>query len=111
MCGSGNGGYVPPQGSKFDCETSQITTTVSSIDLDVLRKLSVGNVLGLEISENKTLILLDGDGEILGCILHLNTIDLIECIENGNEYKAEIISISGPACKVLIQSKINSFAF
>lgn len=103
MSGTGGGGYVPPQRTVFDCETSRITTNVSSIDIAVLNKHKAGDILNVEIGKNETLVLVDGDGEILGSILHSNTSDIFDCIKNGNEYEAEIINISSPACKVLIK--------
>jgi hypothetical protein len=105
MSGSGGGGYIPSQRTVFICESSIINTNVSSIDLDVLNKHFVGDVLDVKIGESGSLILEDGDGEILGAILHINTTDIINCIKNGYKYKAEVISISGPACKVQIKSK------
>ncbi len=102
MSGSGGGGYVPPQRNEFDCETSVILTNVSSINLTVLAKHTVGTVLEVVIGENGEVLLEDGDGEILGAILHSNTPDLIDCIENGVEYQAEIQRIDTPTCTVKI---------
>ncbi|OOG75445.1 hypothetical protein [Flavobacterium sp. A45] len=103
MSGSGGGEYVPPQRAKFDCETSQIITILSSIDLVVLKKLSVENILEIEIGKNEALIVLNADGEIIGSIVHPSTADIIECIKIGNHYEAEIIEINYPACKVKIK--------
>lgn len=105
MSGSGGGGYTPPQRTEFDCKTGIIRTTISSVNIAVLNKHNTSDILDVELSDNKTLILVDGDGEILGSILHLNTLDIIKCIENGNEYEAEIISITYPACTVIIKRK------
>jgi hypothetical protein len=105
MGGSGGGGYVPPQRSLFDCETGIITVNVSSINVTVLDKHDVGDLLGVEIGSNDALILEDGDGEILGAILHLNTSDIIACINGGAEYEAKILDIKSPACKVQIKTR------
>jgi hypothetical protein len=105
MSGSGGGGYIPPQRNRFDCDTSIIVTYVSSIDIIVLAKHTVGIILEVELGENGEVILEDGDGERLGAILHANTPDLIECIANGAEYEAEILSINTPVCKVKISRK------
>lgn len=104
MSGSGGGGYVPPQRAKFDCENGQIITNISSIDFVVLKKLSVGTKLNVEISANESLILIDADGELLGSIIHPSTADIIECIKKGNIYNAEIIEINFPACKIKVKS-------
>lgn len=104
MSGSGGGGYVPPQRTKFDCETSQIDTLLSSIDLAVLKKLKVKDDLDVEIGDNGALIVISGDGELVGSVVHINTSDIIECVNQGYTYKATIIEINFPACKVRIKS-------
>ena len=104
MSGSGGGGYEPPQRTKFDCYTSIINTTVSSLDVKILEKRKAGDILKVVLGRNESLLLEDGDGEILGAILHLNTPDIIDCIKNGASYKAEIININSPACRVKIST-------
>lgn len=105
MSGSGGGSYVPPQRTNFDCETSQIKNTVSSINLEVLKKHDIGSILDVDLNGDDILILEDGDGEVLGSILHLNTEDLIECIKRGHEYEAKIIQKTSMTCVVLIKRK------
>lgn len=104
MSGSGSG-YVPTQSTEFNCDSTIITTTVSSIDVVVLTKHKVGDVLEIVISDKESLILEDGDGEILGSIVHINTYDIIKCIKKGATYDAEIIHINFPACRVRIKRK------
>ena len=103
MSGSGGGGYVPPQSVKFDCESGIINTAVSSVDLTVLETQRVGDTLSIELSEIETVILVNGNGETLGSIAHRSTIELIDCIKNGNEYQATITSINTPACNIRIE--------
>lgn len=105
MSGSRGGGYAPPKRVEFNCDTSVITTTVSSIDIEVLKKHRFGDILDVVLTGKEILILEDGDGEILGSILHENTIDIIECIKRGASYEAEIKKISSPACHVQIRRK------
>lgn len=105
MSGSGGGGYIPPQRNKFDCETSIIVTSVSSINIVVLSKHTVGIFLEVVLGVNREVLLEDGDGEILGAILHSNTPDLIDCISNGADYEAEIQIINTPTCIVKITRK------
>ena len=102
MSGSGGGIYMPPQRNDFDCETSIIISKVSSIDIVVLEKHTDGDVLHVVIGDKGQVLLEDKDGEILGAILHSNTSDLIECIENGSEYVAEIRNIDSQVCTVKI---------
>ncbi|WP_394773526.1 hypothetical protein [Flavobacterium sp.] len=105
MSGSGGGGYLPPQRTKFDCDTSIIITNVSSLNIIVLEKRKIGDILQVLLGKNEALLLEDGDGELLGAILHLNTPDIIECIKKGAIYEAEIININSPLCRVQIRKK------
>lgn len=105
MSGSNGGGYIPPQRTYFDCETSVIKTNVSTINLEVLAKHNPGDMLEVTIGKNEALVLEDGNGEILGAILHLNTPDIITCIKQGVSYIAKIIKINTPACLVEIKRK------
>lgn|SRR5690606_5903233 len=105
MSGSGGGGYIPPQRNEFDCETGIIITNVSSINLVVLAKHTVGVILEVILGGNGEVLLEDGDGERLGAILHANTPDLIDCISDGASYEAEILSINTPVCRVRITRK------
>lgn len=105
MSGSGGGGYVPPQGTKFDCDTSIITTNVSSVNITILMKHRVGNILDVILGPRDSLLLEDGDGEILGAILHLNTSEIVDCIKNEALYEAEILTINSPICRVQIRRK------
>lgn len=102
MSGSSGGGYIPPQRTAFDCETGVIMVNVSSVDLNVLSKCKVRDILNVDINEKGTLVVNDGNGEILGAILHPNTQDIIDCIQNGNTYNAEVVVINFPACKIKI---------
>lgn len=104
MSGSGGGGYVPPQRAKFDCENGQIITTLSSADLEVLKKLALGTILEVEIGASESLVVINADGEIAGSIVHPSTADIIECIQKGNVYEAEVVEINYPAYKIKIKS-------
>ncbi len=104
MCGSGGGGYIPPQSTKFDCKNGQITITLSSVDLIVLRNLLLGTILEVEIGANGSLVVINADGEIVGSIIHPNTADIIDCINNGNHYNGEVVEIDFPACRIKIKS-------
>lgn len=102
MSGSGGSAYVAPQRASFDCDKSVIITDVSSVDIDVLNRSSIGNILAVILNEDDILQLEDSNGEVLGVVLHRNTADIIECIKNGADYQAEITLINTPSCKVKI---------
>ncbi|MCY1661645.1 hypothetical protein [Chryseobacterium sp. SL1] len=102
MSGSNNGPYVPPERSKFDCKTSQIRTNIASIDLLVLAKLRIGEILEIQVVDRKVLVY-NANGEFVGVVVHPNTLDLIKCIEAGNNYNATVIGIQAPQCTILIK--------
>ena len=102
MSGSGGGGYIPPKSTKFDCEGGILAITVSSVDIAVLNKHKIADVLNVLLSVTDTVILEDGNGEILGSVVHINTAELIQCIKDGNNYEAKITSINSPTCHIKI---------
>lgn len=101
MSGGNSGGYMPSIKNKFDCETGVIATLLSSIDIQVLSQHLAGETLIVALSQN-SVVVENGDGEILGSVLHANVDELRECIENGNSYSAIIVSIMNTNCKVKI---------
>ncbi|UMB53934.1 hypothetical protein MKD41_00280 [Lutibacter sp. A64] len=101
MSGGNNYGYVPTSKSKFECEHGIIITILSTIDVAVLSQHLKGDILIVKLY-NKSVVLENGNGEILGSVIHVNVNELRECIESGNNYSAEIVSIIGIACKVKI---------
>ncbi len=106
MSGSSGGGYIPQESTKFDCDSSSISSNVSTIDLNVLGRHKLGDQLIVTIGDNECLLLEDGNGEILGAILHINNSDIIKCIKKGNTYQAEITRINTPVCTVQIKRKL-----
>jgi len=102
MSGSSGGGYVPSVRTNFDCDTGVILTNLSSIDITVLVRCSIGDILHVRI-EHDIVIVEDGNGEILGSVVHANVVELKECIEAGSSYAAKILNITGTSCRVKIQ--------
>lgn len=104
MSGSNNGPYVPPERSKFDCDNSKIKTNIASIDLSVLENLELGEILEVQ-ADNKKLLIYNSNGEFVGVVIHPNTLDLIKCIMDGNDYEAIITDIQAPQCTILIKKR------
>lgn len=102
--GSGSGGYTPMPSSGFNCIHGVIDTNLVSVDFELLKKYSVGDILNVDML-GKTVVIENNDGEILGSVLHSNLEDLKECIEQGNEYQAEITKILPSVCNVRISRK------
>lgn len=101
MSGGSTGGYIPSSKTKFDCDNGIIITLLSTIDIVVLSQHSIGDILIVTLNNN-SVVVENGNGEILGSVLHVNVNELRECLEGGNTYSAEIFSIIGTSCRVKI---------
>ncbi len=104
MSGSGGGsGYQTSARAQFDCNSGTIITNLSSIDLVILASHSIGDHLQVRINATGALVTVNGNGQILGSIVHVNTADIIQCINSGNNYFARITAINSPVCTVYIK--------
>lgn len=106
MSGSGNsggGGGFGGGGPIFNCKDVSIKTSIVSPDPKVLGTLKIKQVLtiSLQTAVGPLVALTDG-GALVGSIFTANLTLLIKCINDGNSFKATILSISGGDCEVLI---------
>src|SRR4051794_16294708 len=105
----GKGHYRPeePRPPKVDaCKSLQIHTNLMS-PKDALRSIRVGNSLAvkLEGTGSDRYVVVTHNAEIVGTIGSDSAIDLIECIDKGNVYVADVLSIEEGACRVLVHLK------
>ncbi|WP_143559423.1 hypothetical protein [Sphingobacterium sp. JB170] len=104
MSGSGGfGGYEPPPAAAFNCLSSSITTKLSSVDLALLPNIVIGDILEVEVNDRRTLVVLEGNGVLLGSVIHTNSGDVIACIDAGNSYEAEVVQLTPLTCTVTIR--------
>jgi hypothetical protein len=100
--GSSFGGGAPT----VDCESVSIKTRVVSPDPAVLTTLNIGDFLSITLrTSTGPLIATTIDGSILGAVFTTNPTLLIECINKGHSYQAEILAISGGDCQILITTE------
>jgi hypothetical protein len=101
--GGGTGFGGGRGGSSVDCQDISIKTSIVSPDPPVLATLSKGDLLAVTLrSATGPLIATTKRGKILGAVFTINPTLLIDCINQGFSYQAEILSISGGDCEVLI---------
>ena len=105
-----SGGYSGPEPSSGTsrCGSLEFTTTVSSVDPDVLPSLEVGTVGQLIIQpegELRRIVVVLADGAILGTIVE-EWAQLIECMAAGYGFVATVLSV-GPPVKVRVQGEGN----
>jgi hypothetical protein len=78
-------------------------TNLSTPVPSVLAKLKAGNVLPVRYTQPRgPLQAITAKGEVAGSIITSKQVDIINCINEGYSFQAEIISISGAKCEVEI---------
>lgn len=99
--GGGRGGGA----QRSRCETLSITTVLISPSPAALATLAPGDVLRIVYTTIKgPFTLLTSKGLIAGVLVMKDLLELINCIEEGFEYRAIVKSISGGNCTVTIKA-------
>jgi hypothetical protein len=105
----GKGGDVKPLGPRPSqpdgCERLQIETHLMSPQREVTNSLKVGDVLQVNLRrapEGRYVVALNALGQVAGTIGSDRAIYLIECLDKGYVYVADVLSLDGGACRVLV---------
>lgn len=87
------------------CDRLGIETAISSPEESVIKSLQAGDVLrvGLEDRAGTTIVALYSDGQKAGCVEPDNINRLRECLREGTQYDATVISRSGELARVHIK--------
>jgi hypothetical protein len=103
MSGSGGGGNPPPNRG---CSSLSFTTTLASPKAAVIATVAVGDVLQIEILPGAVRIVgaKTNGGHVAGTIT-THTAKLIECIDEGYAYEAEVKDKKAAFCSVLVRPK------
>lgn len=105
MSGGGGGGYyVPPIRKKVTvaCELLVVETVLVQPDAEVLSTLKIGNILTININGGR--IEAQYGEDVVGGVQTPENKRIIECMEAGTVYVADIKSIEGEKCKVKIHA-------
>ncbi len=100
MGGSGSGGWSPspPQNP---CNTLAFRAPLNSPQPAVLAQLSVGSLLTVSLAPTpQAAVYISYLGQVAGSLTGQKIISLINCIQNGYQFQAEVISIVGGLCTV-----------
>ena len=106
--GGGFGPFMPKSNSEEKgnaCLSLSFTTALASVDPTVLTTVNVGDIYDVAAETEKGPVVVLVDGKRLGTILHLKDVQLLTCIFEGTEYQAQVLSIEGGECQVLISAK------
>ncbi|QHS55228.1 hypothetical protein GWR56_06620 [Mucilaginibacter sp. 14171R-50] len=97
--GSIGGGFAPEP----TCEKILIRTQLASPRAEVIDELSVGDILDVVFTvPTGPLTAQTYDGDIAGAILISDPASLIKCINEGFDFKAKVLAITGGDCQVSI---------
>ena len=105
MTGGGGGGYyVPPVRKRVtvSCEMLVVVTVLTHPNEELLAMLKVGQVLTVHIQEERVYVMY-GD-QVAGYVEAPENSRIIECVEAGTFYVAEILKLEGAVCNVKIHA-------
>lgn len=95
--GPGGGGTDP-------CRKITFETLLQSPVPAVVAQLQVGEILHVELTNNRPpIIVLRQNGTIVGAIIPQNIRQLVDCINAGNHYVAEVVRIQGGAVTLRVR--------
>ena len=100
--GHGTGGNDP--GGDDPCDI-HFETALNSVDETAVKKVARGTRLKVEIVEENQSprLIVTLDGVRIGVISHPKTIEVIGCIQQGNEYVAVVRERQGSLCRVRVE--------
>lgn len=101
MGGSGGGGWSPTVPSS-PCERLSFRANINSPQ-PALSSVSVGDRLDLSLQTSPLSVIALFNGTIVGSITGPSISGLINCMQNGYQYEAEVLTISGGNCSVLVR--------
>jgi hypothetical protein len=97
--GNTSGGF----GSIDDCSSLFIPTTLNSPKRDVIAKIEVGNILSVQLNREGTIVFAWWENEIAGSITAANLTRLINCLQSGAIFVAEVTRKNGGSCDVIVR--------
>jgi|GEM_PF-1642705 len=104
MSGSGGGSWSVPVGDTCDRLTSD--TALTSPSREVTSQLQPGSLLEIEIDNTAATPVVRAmfQGQVAGSITSSIIQKLVECVESGYTYIAEVTSVQGGACRVRVRA-------
>ena len=102
---SGGGGSINRPSDNEDCANLVINTNLASPKADVIAKLKVGDQLSVEAASEQGPIQALRGRSVAGNIVSREQVRLLNCLNQGTAYIAEVLSITGGQCKVQVRAE------
>lgn len=103
--GIGGGEMPRPMQDKGNaCLNLEITTNLASVDVQELKKVNVGEMLPVAAQSADGPVVVMKDDEVLGTVLCSKLMQLLNCMNGGTEYEAEVLKIEDAICQVKISA-------
>ena len=108
MSGSSGGGGIPSlnrPNENESCENLVINTNLASPQANVVNALAVGDLLSINAASDQGPIqALDENSQVAGNIITREQVRLLNCINGGTQYIAEITSINNGQFAIQIKA-------
>lgn len=100
--GGGGFGFPDQSAAGVSCADLRFDVVLSDPIPAVVEDLDVGDVLEVELQTepHRRIAVLDDEGDVAGAIATQQFDRLLECLQAGEEYEAEVLSIEGGAIRV-----------
>lgn len=99
----GNGGSSGPEIPETDCTRISERTVLNSPVPEVVGSLAKGEILNVEVRNGTSLVAVTKNGDIAGALTPPLLPRIVECIEEGFEYVAIVLAVSGGECRVQVK--------
>lgn len=86
-----------------DCRNVNKYVSLASPKSEI-EEVSEGDVLRVR-KHRESVVVVTEDGEPVGAISEIWTADLIDCIDQGYSYEAEVLALSGGTCRVNVRNR------
>lgn len=98
--GDGGGGVAVGD----PCVIDEVTS-LNSVSPAALRNVGAGTVLNVVFMAGppQRLVAQDNTGQVVGSITSRSMLQIIECIQNGRRYVAEVLGVQGGSCQVRVR--------
>jgi hypothetical protein len=106
MSGSGGGGGGGTETRVDDCAELVIDTQLSSPKADVVDKIKVGDILQVatQTKAGTVMVVVLYKGKVAGGLASTEVRRLRECINEGTEYYAKVLSKNGGQVRVRVEA-------